>query len=389
MATLKTVTRTNKEYNTAYIRISHKGKADYIRTNWIVHRKGIKKGVITDHTILANCAILIKSYVDKINLVNIDCWTVQELKKYLTEETGNISFSNFARKYIDKMKVEGRNKPADNYKTALNSLESFYNKKNIYFSDITSKQIKTWIEALSQTARAKQMYPTNIKKIFEEGCLEYNDYDRNIIKITNQPFKLVKIPNADMPEKRSTNAQTIRKILSVEPVSDSEILAHDVSRLVLFLVGINTVDLYHLPVSGLKANQLCYNRNKTKKERKDKAYIQIVIRPEIEPLLVKYKGKKALFNFSERYANPDNFSRAVNKGLKSLCERAGVQKITVYWFRHTWATIAQNNCGASTELVGFCLNHTSAHKVTEGYIQKDFSRIDELNTLVLKHIFPG
>jgi hypothetical protein len=60
-----------------------------------------------------------------------------------------------------------------------------------------------------------------------------------------------------------------------------------------------------------------------------------------------------------------NFSQNVNKGLKSLCEKAKTQKITVYWLRHTWATVALNKCGASIEQVAFCLNHSSAHKITE------------------------
>jgi hypothetical protein len=32
--------------------------------------------------------------------------------------------------------------------------------------------------------------------------------------------------------------------------------------------------------------------------------------------------------------------------------------------------------GVSTELIGFCLNHAAAHRVTEGYIEKDFSPAD-------------
>jgi hypothetical protein len=123
---------------------------------------------------------------------------------------------------------------------------------------------------------------------------------------------------------------------------------------------------------------------------------------ELYPLLEKYAGRKRLFGFCERYATVDNFSQAVNAGLKSLCRRANadienegkasgvriaaIPDITVYWLRHTWATVAQNDCGASTELVGFCLNHTSAHKTTEGYIQKDFSPVDRMNRQVIDYI---
>jgi integrase len=108
---------------------------------------------------------------------------------------------------------------------------------------------------------------------------------------------------------------------------------------------------------------------------------------ELLPLFAKHGGRKGLFDFRERYADADNFARAVNTGLKSLCTKAQVQVITVYWLRHTWATVAQNECGASTELVGFCLNHASAHKTTEGYIKKDYSPVDVLNRKVIDFIF--
>jgi site-specific recombinase XerD len=347
-----------------------------------IHKSGIKKGEIADHTILANCWIKIKQYIEKLNSFNIESWTVKEVKHFLMNDTAEISFSDFARKYIDKMRVDGRRKPANNYTCALNSIENHYG-KNISFSDITSKELRKWIEGLSGTKRAKNMYPSCIKKLFDGGCLEYNDYDRNIIKIPGQPFKAVRIPDSDIPQKRSTDSETIRRILGVPPELPREILARDVSLLVLYLAGINTVDLYSMEKTGFGNQKLCYNRSKTEKKRKDKAYMEILVSEEILPLFKKYKGKKKLFSFSERYSDSDLFLTAVNKGLKALCQKAGVQKITVYWLRHTWATIAQNKCGASTELVGFCLNHASAHRVTEGYIEKDFSPINVLNRKVL------
>lgn len=61
--------------------------------------------------------------------------------------------------------------------------------------------------------------------------------------------------------------------------------------------------------------------------------------------------------------------------------------ISIHTFRYSWATIAQNQCGASTEMVGFALNHASAHKITEGYIEKDYSPISELNNKVINFVF--
>jgi integrase len=387
MATFKPVVRTKKEFNTVYIRITHgSSKVDYIKMNMVVHKSGIRKGEITDHIILSNCALKIKSYIEKINSVNIEGWTIQELKKFLTSENKKISFSDFAEKYISKMIVDGRKHPAANYSTALNSFKSHFGNE-IYFSDITSKELKKWIESLIPTKRAKEHYPTMIKKIFEEGCIEYNDYDRNIIRIANQPFRNIKIPNADVPEKRSVEAEIIRKIFSVKPEYPREELAHDVAAMIIHLAGINTADLYDLQKFELKGKKLCYTRKKTEKERKDKAYIEITVPEKIIHLIDKYKGNKRLFSFCELYSDESIFSTAVNKGLKRLCEKANVQKITSYYLRHTWATIAKNKCGVSTEFVAFCLNHVSAHKTTEEYIKKDFTPIDELNEKVINYLF--
>jgi site-specific recombinase XerD len=389
MATLRPVIRAEKEFSDVYIAISHKSKVDYIKTGMLVHNSGLKKGEIVDHTILANCYILIKKYIDRINEINVNTLSVQDLKKILLNDSEQISFSKFANSVIDKMEVSGRKKSASNYRTALISLLNFLGKEktDAMFSEITSIVIRKWIESLSETRRAKQMYPKAIKKLFEDGCIEYNDYDNDIIKIKNQPFRAIRIPESDFPAKRSVEADVIREILNVNPATPREELAHDIILLVLHLAGINAVDLYETPVSSLRDGKLTYHRAKTKSKRKDKAYFEISIPEPIIHLFEKYKGKKRLFNFSERYSEAGSFSQNVNKGMKSLCERAGVQKITIYWLRHTWATVAQNKCGASIEQVGFCLNHSSAHKVTETYITKSFDLVDDINKKVCDFIF--
>jgi site-specific recombinase XerD len=387
MATFTPSVRTDKEFNAVYIRISAASKTDYIKTSMIVHKSGLKDGQITDYNILANCYIQIKKYADSLANINTEQWTANEIKKFLLQDKDNISFTDFSDKYIAAMKNDERYKSAENYKTALNSLKKHFGKENIFFSDITSHELRRWIKSLSGTKRAKSLYPVLMKKMFEDGCLEYNDYDRSIIRIQNQPFKATEIPNSDLPEKRFVESKIIRSIFAQTPVTELEQLAHDVSLMIIYLAGINTVDLYKVKKQELKDNKLCYNRSKTEKKRRDKAYFEITISEPIAHFFKKYAGNKNLLNFKERYSTPDCFRKAVNTGLKSLCEKAQVEKITYYCLRHTWATIAKNECGASTELVAFCLNHASAHKEAEIYIKKDFSPVDILNKKVIDRIF--
>lgn len=73
--------------------------------------------------------------------------------------------------------------------------------------------------------------------------------------------------------------------------------------------------------------------------------------------------------------------------MKTYCEYNGLPKMCIYNFRHSWATIAHNHCVASTAEVAFALNYSLAHKVTEGYIQKDYSPISKLNEIVIINVF--
>lgn len=367
-------------YAPVYIRLIHKSKPDYIKTSFVVDKKKVRSGKITDQYVLVECSVIIREYINKLNGVNINNWTVSQVKELILRDGSAISFTNFADKFIKEMISHGRGTSASNYQSSVNSLKKFMGRDEISFSDITSKIIKKWIKSLEETSRAKNMYPTSIKTIFDAGLEEFNDYDNGIIIIKNRPFRKDMIPDSEVPEKRSVERKVLRTVFLSDAKGGREELAEDVSKMIFFLAGINAVDLYNLEHSNYINGKLCYNRSKTKNKRKDKAYFEITVPDEIKPLFDKYRGKR-LFNFSERYHISKEFCKAVNTGLKCFGE------LTTYVFRHSWATIAQNHCGASTELVAYCLNHSSAHREAEGYIKKDFSRADELNHRVIKFVF--
>ena len=68
----------------------------------------------------------------------------------------------------------------------------------------------------------------------------------------------------------------------------------------------------------------------------------------------------------------------------------GIEKeddYSVYTFRHTWGTVAQNDCKASIGDVAFAMNHSNGQAITRGYIKIDFSPAWELNEKVIDFIF--
>lgn len=75
---------------------------------------------------------------------------------------------------------------------------------------------------------------------------------------------------------------------------------------------------------------------------------------------------------------------SINKLLKSIGKDIGVDDLEFYAARHSWATIATNVAKVDKYTVHTALNHVDdAMKVTDIYIDKDYSIIADANKKVL------
>ena len=129
----------------------------------------------------------------------------------------------------------------------------------------------------------------------------------------------------------------------------------------------------------IRNGRIDYNRSKTQRQRKDSAYISIKIIDEARPLLEKYIEK-----LSNRYVNINGFNKALGMGMVHLRKITGIPELTLYWARHTFATIARNSCRMSKDDVALALNHVdSEHSTTDIYIQKDWTIVDDVQINVV------
>ncbi len=402
MATFKTIVKNKRAdgYYKVYIRVTQGKTSSLIPTDKLIAEKHIKKGEITHQGVLIETAVKIKGYIEKLVHEDTEGMTASEIKEFLTSGRKAISFSDYCRTYYERIYNNGRDGSAKNYKYAINRLQEFSEKKNLLFSDITSNLIMRWIESMKDSKKKKSSYPKAIKAMFASGQREYNDYDRNKILIPNNPFKSIIIPCEDLPETRAITIGDIKAyfktdISSLTPPKGSWTTraerAKDVCMLVFCLAGINTADLYDLKKDCLKENWLlCYHRKKTRNRRKDKAYTEITVPEIIRPVFKKYMGgakEGYLFSFNRFYSTSDGFNQCINLGIEDVCKLANIERISSYVFRHSWATIAANNLGASIGTVGLALVHQSSDPVTSRYIKKDFSVINKINKKVLKKVF--
>ena len=74
-------------------------------------------------------------------------------------------FSVYARKHIDRLIDNGQERSAKNYQLALQHMERFFGTTQVRFSQLTSVNVRKWIETLSGTARAKEKHPVCMEKV--------------------------------------------------------------------------------------------------------------------------------------------------------------------------------------------------------------------------------
>ena len=402
MAIFKAVVRRPRAdgFYSVYIRVTQNRQTLFIKTDKAITKRDISRtGEILDPYVMQFCTQRILDYQERLNRHDTSEWTGTKVVEFLTMPEEVQPFSEYARRHIDKLIDNGQERTAKNYQLAVQHMERFFGTTQVKFSQLTSVNVNKWIETLASTARAKEMYPVCVRQIFKAAVNELNDYDNGIIRIKNNPWGKVKIPQSDRPEKKAITAEACRAFFSA-PLPESKMaeplpeLGRDVAMLCLCLAGMNTVDLFNLRKQDYHGGIIHYKRAKTTKSRTDDAYIEMRVPEIIKPLFEKYKADDhtdRLFRFCDRFSTSDSFCANANTGIKAICKSMGIpqeQWYCVYTFRHTWATTAQNDCGASLAEVGFAMNHSQRYsRVTRGYVEIDYSPAWTLNERVIDFIF--
>ena len=272
MTTLRAMVRkprTDGLYS-VYIRVVHNRKPGYIKTDKIIDAEHIaSNGDLTDPVVNEYCAILIRQYTDRLNRTDVTLWDVKEVIEYLMKADEEVCFSEYAQTYISKIEREGRLRTAKNYKLAVAHLERYFGSNKIMFGQLTSAILKKWIESLSQTNRAKEMYPTCVRQVFKQAITELNDEEKNIVRIKFNPWLKIKIPKSDGTVQRAISAEACREFFN-RPLPKTKMLSplpelgRDVALLSLCIGGINTVDLYELKKKDYNNGIIGYKRAKTR-----------------------------------------------------------------------------------------------------------------------------
>lgn len=405
------------------IRISHNRTSSYISTSiyteLVRFKKNSASGTITSEKIKEELDGLVREYRQIINenqdVVN-ECETSKDIVAMIErrKQRKEIDFIEFARMFIEKTPNEGTKTVKT---TGINSLCHFLNHKNgnekLLIKDLTSRflrEYEAWLRqeryiTVRQNKTAKQAYKTIkkpalndtgvhsymgiIQSVFNAALLHFNDYEKGDIIISNDPFKVYTIPAVLEAKKRAVDVYIIRKIYNYSPVNKRKrttMFTRDIYILSFLLAGMNAVDMLNCRMVN---GRIEYERQKTKDRRKDNAFISVYIHPLALPIITKYRDPSGqhLFDLYKRYNNVRNLTKGIHRGMRSLCDELGIDYIQFYSARHSFATIARNECNISKDDISLCLNHSSGKTVTDTYIKQDFSRIDKVINKVVDYVF--
>lgn len=405
------------------IRISHNRTSSYISTSiyteLVRFKRNSASGTITSEKIKEELDGLVREYRQIINehqdVVN-ECETSKDIVAMIErrKQRKEIDFIEFARMFIEKTPNEGTKTVKT---TGINSLCHFLNHKNgnekLLIKDLTSRflrEYEAWLRqeryiTVRQNKTAKQAYKTIkksalndtgihsymgiIQSVFNAALLYFNDYEKGDIIITNDPFKVYTIPAVLEAKKRAVDVDIIRKIYNYSPINKRKrttMFTRDIYILSFLLAGMNAVDMLNCRMVN---GRIEYERQKTKDRRKDNAFISVYVHPLALPIINKYRdlSGKNLFDFYKRYSNVRNLTKGIHRGMRSLCEELGIDYIQFYSARHSFATIARNECDISKDDISLCLNHSSGKTVTDTYIKQDFLRIDKVINKVVEYVF--
>ena len=386
--------REDKTWNVT-IRFTHNRKTRYLSTTMYVSKKDLTASFkIKNQHILDRCDALIKDYRSKIEglFLEVNDMDIDSIVEVMKSDKGNkseIDFVEFSHRWFDK---HGELRGLKNYRSALNSFCLFMGRQVIYCSEITVKTMKAYEEFLSGKERAKSLYISKIVKLFNEARYYYNDEDNNIIRIKNSLSKY-KPPKMNVAEKRALSVDDIRRIFAL-PYSGVKVkgkqcrrdLALDCFKLSFCLMGMNSADLYN--ATEYDGEYITYCRTKTKDRRNDHAKMVVRVHPMIKDLVDKCRGKERVFNFHERFSSMGDLNRSINIGLKEIGRELRIENLQYYSARHSFASISANEVKIDKWTVNEMLCHTDmAMKVTDLYIKKDFTPINEANFRLLEYVF--
>lgn len=339
------------------------------------------------------------------------CWDVERLRKIATtlanrggeytaddvieefgKSAGKGSLANFMEGQIARMKLNGRIRTAETYKSALNSFRKFLASRHctnegqeddIMLCGITAcmmEDFEAWQKQRGNSQNTVSFYTRILRAAYNRAVEEEIIENRN-------PFRHV-YTGVDKTAKRALPLRMIKKIkgLELEPGGPLD-FARDMFIMSFMLRGMSFVDMAYLRKSDLANGHVTYRRRKTGQQ------LTIEWTKEMQKILSKYPENRSEYllpiirnkGVNERCAYR-NVGYNINHNLKTVAKMAGLDfRLTMYVARHSWASAAKAK-GIPVSVISEGMGHDS-ETTTQIYLASlDTTVVDRANSIILKEL---
>lgn len=405
MATLKVVISSyasQDKTRAVKIRLTHNRQSVFIGTDFrLAPHEVTAGGKIKNAGVTNQLDQQIRIMRDKLTSIGmrINKYNIRDLRTLLERTIAikegivkdSLDFIDYSRQVISRIEQDHWS-VALTYKTLVKNMDIYTQGNGLDFNDITPQWLRDFEEWLrAQPCRQGKYrgdtsinhFMKSIREIYNRARNEFNDEERGEILIPFYPFNKYKVPAEAEVRSRALEAEEIHAIATYTPTDRWDELARDVFMLSFYLMGMNLPDMWNL--ERREGYRIIYVRGKVARKRGSDAEISVAIPPEALPLFDKYADPTGgrVFDFYKRYSTVRVMTQRINLYLKKVRP-----ELTLYCARHSFASIACNNCDFSIEDVGRCLNHVIDKRiVTNKYIKRDFSKNDRVQRAVIDFVF--
>ena len=308
----------------------------------------------------------------------LDGLNAREVRDMILEEmtpgtTRQERFLETLRTYAAQTKLKPRTKEIY-LATGARMLAFDQKAERLTFADITLgwlDRFDSFLAITSPKKNARNIHFRNIKAVFnfarKRGITQHYPF-------LNYPIHGEKTANRDL------SAENLRRLFTAD-LPEWQRKYVDFFRVSFLLIGMNTEDLVHATADDIVDGRLEYRRAKTGRP------YSIKIEPECLEAIGRIRGRDWLLAPLDTYASTHNWTSKVDRVLKDVAKELGLPRISMYWARHSWATIARD-IDIPHDTVSKSMGH-SGGTVTDIYIHFDKAKMDRANRQVIDFVLYG
>lgn len=307
------------------------------------------------------------------------CFSADNIVEEYRTLVSRLSLFDFMKGIIVRLEHDGRVRTSETYTAALNSFRSFRNGEDVMLDALGQELMESYeayLQSKGLVPNSVSFYLRILRAVYNRAC------EQGLAAAAADPFARV-YTGVEKTAKRAVDIKTIRQIKNLDLEDKPVDYARDIFMLSFYMRGMSFIDLAYLKKDDLRNGMVTYRRHKTGQK------LSIRWTQQMQDILDKYPGNKTEYLFpiiTSRTANHRcqyrNRHYMVNKYLKTIARKVGLQTLTTYVARHSWASIAKSK-GISVGIISEGLGHDSELTTRIYLASLDTSAVDRANDVIL------